>query len=85
MGELDTVSLTILLGAALMLAGILSSLVALRFGAPLLLVFLLVGMAAGDAGVGIKFDDVRTTYLVGSVALNVADGRPAKYLGSVKF
>ena len=31
-----------------MLAGILSSLVALRFGAPLLLVFLILGMAAGE-------------------------------------
>src|SRR5262245_7786425 len=69
MSALDTVSLTILLGAALMLVGILSSLIALRFGAPLLLVFLLVGMGAGDGGLGIKFDDVRTAYLVGSVAL----------------
>ena len=69
MGPLDTVSLSILLGAALVLAGILSSLVALRFGAPLLLVFLILGMAAGEGGLGIKFDDVRTTYLVGSVAL----------------
>ena len=38
----------------------MSSLVALRFGAPLLLVFLLVGMLAGESGLGgIKFDDVR--------------------------
>ena len=52
------------------MAGILSSLLALRFGAPLLLVFLLIGMLAGDAGPGqLSFDDVRTTYLVGSVAL----------------
>src|SRR5215470_6205635 len=70
MAALDTVSLTILFGALLMLAGILSSLVAMRFGAPLLLIFLVVGMLAGDSGPGhIKFDDVRTTYLVGSVAL----------------
>ena len=69
MGPLDTVSIGILLGALLVLAGILSSLVALRFGAPLLLVFLLIGMAAGEAGVGIKFDDVQTAYTVGSVAL----------------
>ena len=63
MASLDTVSITILLGALLVLAGILSSLVALRFGAPLLLVFLLVGMLAGEAGPGgIKFDDVRTAY-----------------------
>ncbi len=50
MAPLDAVSLTILLGALLVLAGMLSSLVALRFGAPLLLVFLLVGMLAGEAG-----------------------------------
>ncbi len=70
MASLDTVSIGILLGALLVLAGIMSSLVAMRFGAPLLLVFLIVGMLAGEAGPGgIKFDDVRTTYLVGSIAL----------------
>src|SRR5712675_356512 len=70
MASLDSVSLAILLGAVLVMAGILSSLLALRFGAPLLLVFLVIGMLAGDSGPGqIRFDDVRTTYLVGSVAL----------------
>jgi len=70
MSSLDAVSIAILLGAVLVMAGILSSLLALRFGAPLLLVFLAIGMLAGDAGPGhIEFADVRTTYLVGSVAL----------------
>jgi cell volume regulation protein A len=70
MDALDAVSIGILLAAVLILAGILSSLVALRFGAPLLLVFLLVGMLAGEAGpLGIKFDDVRLAYTIGSVAL----------------
>ncbi len=70
MAALDTVSLTILFAALLVLAGILSSLLALRFGAPLLLVFLLVGMLAGESGPGgIRFGDIRTTYLVGAVAL----------------
>src|SRR5437899_236940 len=70
MAALDTISLGILLGAVLVLAGIMSSLVAMRFGAPLLLVFLVVGMLAGEAGpLGLKFDDVGTTYLVGSIAL----------------
>src|SRR5436190_14474379 len=72
MATLDAVSLTILFGSVLALAGIMSSLVALRFGAPLLLVFLLVGMLAGEAGPGgIKFDDVRLAYTVGSVALGL--------------
>src|SRR3982751_5457691 len=70
MAPLDSFSLAILLGAVLVMAGILSSLLALRFGAPLLLVFLLIGMLAGDSGPGqLSFDDVRSTYLVGSVAL----------------
>jgi len=70
MESLDAISIAILLGSLLVLAGILSSLIALRFGAPLLLVFLIVGMLAGEGGPGgIRFDDVRTTYTVGSVAL----------------
>lgn len=70
MASLDSVSLAILLGSLLVLAGILSSLIALRFGAPLLLVFLLLGMLAGEGGPGgIKFDDVGVAYTVGSIAL----------------
>jgi cell volume regulation protein A len=70
MASLDSVSIAILLGAVLVMAGILSSLLALRFGAPLLLMFLLIGMLAGDSGPGqLRFDDVRLTYLVGSVSL----------------
>jgi cell volume regulation protein A len=70
MASLDAVSIGILLGALLVLLGIMSSLVALRFGVPLLLVFLIVGMLAGESGPGgLKFDDVRTTYVVGSIAL----------------
>ena len=41
MASLDSVSLAILLGSLLVLTGILSSLIALRFGAPLLLAFAL--------------------------------------------
>jgi len=70
MAALDTVSLAILLGSLLVLAGILSSLLAMRFGAPLLLVFLLIGMLAGESGPGgIRFNDVGITYTVGSLAL----------------
>ena len=52
MASLNSVSIAILLGAVLVMAGILSSLLALRFGAPLLLVFLFIGMLAGDSGPG---------------------------------
>ena len=72
MASLDTVSITILFGSLLVLAGIMSSLIALRFGAPLLLVFLLVGMLAGE--VRHRRPQVqrrRMAYTVGSVALGL--------------
>jgi potassium/hydrogen antiporter len=70
MASLDSVSIAILLGAVLVMAGILSSLLALRFGAPLLLVFLVIGILAGEAAPShLDFEDFRTAYLVGSVAL----------------
>lgn len=72
MHDLDLVNTVILVGSALVLIGILSSLVATRFGAPLLLVFLVVGMLAGQDGPGrIEFSNYRVTYLVGSIALSV--------------
>lgn len=72
MVSLDLVNTVIFVGAALVVLGIFSSLIATRFGAPLLLVFLLVGMLAGQDGPGgIVFNDYQTTYLIGSIALSV--------------
>ncbi|HEY9214511.1 MAG TPA: potassium/proton antiporter [Ancylobacter sp.] len=72
---MEVVTLTnifLLAGGALMVLGIFSSLVASRFGAPLLLVFLVIGMLAGEDGPGgIHFSDYRATYLVGSAALAI--------------
>ncbi|MBB5221141.1 cell volume regulation protein A [Amaricoccus macauensis] len=72
MHGLDLVNTAIFVGSALILIGIFSSLVATRFGAPLLLVFLVVGMLAGEDGPGgIEFGDYSTTYMVGMIALSV--------------
>ncbi|MCL4725200.1 MAG: cation:proton antiporter, partial [Rhodocyclaceae bacterium] len=60
------------IGAVIFVAAVLVSAWAFRFGAPLLLVFLVVGMLAGEDGPGgIRFDDYRATYLVGNLALAV--------------
>src|SRR6201985_686918 len=65
MASLDSVSIAILLGAVLVMAGILSSLLALRFGAPLLLVFLVIGMVAGGSWArAFHVGDVRTHSLL---------------------
>jgi len=62
----------IFVGALLVAASILLVTVSARIGAPLLLVFLGIGMLAGEDGIGgIRFDDFRLTYLVGSVALAI--------------
>jgi cell volume regulation protein A len=60
----------ILLGGVLGLLSIFAGRFSERLGAPLLLIFLLLGMLAGEDGLGgIKFDDFQTSYLIGSVAL----------------
>ena len=60
----------ILLGGVLGLLSIFAGLITSRVNAPLLLVFLAVGMLAGEDGPGgIEFDDFRSSYLIGSIAL----------------
>lgn len=72
MESIDITNAALLLGAALAVLGILSSLVAQRFGAPLLLIFLVIGMLAGEDGPGhLQFSDYKLTYLIGSFALAV--------------
>lgn len=72
MEYLHTSNLALLAGALLVLVGIASSLLARRFGAPLLLVFLVLGMLLGvDGPGGIHFYDYHATYLVGSLALAI--------------
>ena len=62
----------IFVGALLVAASILLVMISSRIGAPLLLVFLGIGMLAGEDGIGgIPFSDFRLTYLVGSVALAI--------------
>lgn len=72
MHQIAVANFVLALGATLVLLGILSSLLASRFGTPLLLVFLVVGMLAGvDGPGGIEFSNYRLTYLIGSCALAI--------------
>ncbi|HEY6630931.1 MAG TPA: potassium/proton antiporter [Rhizobiaceae bacterium] len=67
----QSIYLATLVGTALVLAAAFSSLIAFRFGAPLLLLFLGLGLAAGTDGLGIDFDNARVAYFIGSLALAV--------------
>ncbi|RVC74842.1 potassium/proton antiporter, partial [Mesorhizobium sp. M2A.F.Ca.ET.046.02.1.1] len=63
--------LVTLVGTALIVAAAFSSLIAFRFGAPLLLLFLCIGLATGVDGLGIEFDNARLAYFAGSLALAI--------------
>ena len=60
-----------LVATALVLLAAFSSLIAFRFGAPLLLLFLLIGLATGVDGLGIEFSNNSFAYALGSIALAV--------------
>lgn len=63
---------TLLIGALLLVLSILASKTSDRTGMPVLLVFLVLGMLAGDDGPGgIVFDDVAVTALIGNLALAI--------------
>ncbi|SEQ77783.1 potassium/proton antiporter, CPA1 family [Faunimonas pinastri] len=68
---LDLLYPAILICAGLIMIAIFTSLLAFRFGAPILLVFLAVGLLAGEDGLGLHFDDATTAYVVGNLALAV--------------
>ncbi len=67
---MEAVNLLILIAGALLVVSILAVQFSVRVGAPLLLVFLSVGMLAGEEGVlGLQFDNPDAALLIGSVAL----------------
>jgi cell volume regulation protein A len=77
----------ILLGSALVLLSIFAAVFSARFGAPLLLVFLGLGMLAGQEGPGgIVFRDYHAAYLIGSIGLAIIlfDGGLRTDLGDVQ-
>ena len=69
---MEAASYIILIGSSLLIVSILTSYLALRIGTPLLLIFLAVGLLAGEDGIGgISFNDPGNAFLIGSMALAV--------------
>ncbi|MEQ5125927.1 potassium/proton antiporter [Providencia alcalifaciens] len=67
---MPTIEQLILLSSILILLGIFSSKLSARLGLPMLVMFLFIGMLAGEDGLGkITFDNVNVSYAVGSLAL----------------
>lgn len=76
----------LLIGSVLLIAGVLIGKSSYRFGLPLLLIFLLVGMAFGIDGVGIQFSDMHTAQFIGMVALCIIlfSGGLSTRLGAIR-
>ncbi len=69
---MTSINAFLLLGGVLLFVSVLASTLSARLGLPLLLLFLFVGMLAGEEGVGgIAFHDFSTAMLVGQLALAV--------------
>lgn len=68
---LDLLFPVTMIGAGLVLISVMTSALAFRFGAPLLLVFLCIGLLAGEDGLGIRYNDAGSAYFVGSLALAI--------------
>jgi len=68
----EAMLIAILVGSGLLVLSILTSLVSFRVGAPLLLLFLAIGLLAGEDGPGrIQYDYHAETFFVGSLALAI--------------
>lgn len=77
----------LLLAAVLILFGVISSKASARLGLPVLVLFLIVGMLAGERGIGgIAFDSPGAAHALGTVALAVIlyDGGLQTPLSSIK-
>ena len=67
---MDTLNIVYLVGAVLIFASIMASTLSARLGVPLLLLFLVVGMLAGEEGIlGIEFSQYAIANFVGQAAL----------------
>src|SRR5690606_34170991 len=68
----ESLNVFILIGAFILFIGLLLGSLSTRVGVPTLLVFLGVGMAAGENGIGgIQFEDVDFAFLISNLALAI--------------
>jgi potassium/hydrogen antiporter len=65
------IDLALLLGAAVLLVSVVAVRLSTRAGLPSLLVYLLLGVAVGEAGLGIQFENAELTRILGFCALVV--------------
>ena len=82
----DTVTLALAVGALIVLVAAVALRIADRLGLPSLLLYLALGVAIGESGLGIQFEDVALTQTLGVAALVVilAEGGLTTRWGDVR-
>lgn len=63
--------LLLLTGSVLFFISMLLGKAGHRFGVPVLLLFLLVGMIFGSDGFGLEFENVQTAQIIGTICLTI--------------
>ncbi|HEX6485491.1 MAG TPA: potassium/proton antiporter, partial [Nocardioidaceae bacterium] len=64
-------NLVLLVATCVLLAGVAAVRISSRAGLPSLLLYLLIGLVIGEAGLGIKLEDFDLVQVVGTLALAV--------------
>jgi len=74
--DVHQLDMFVLVGAAVTLLAILAVRVSSRAGLPSLLIYLLMGVALGESGIGIQFEDAQVAHALGfaALALILAEG-----------
>ena len=67
-----SIELLLLLGSVLFFISMIVGKAGHKFGIPVLLLFLAVGMAFGQDGFGLKFQNIQTARIIGTVALSIS-------------
>ena len=67
--DVQTLDQILLVGAAVLLLAILAVRLSVGVGLPSLLIYLLMGVALGEAGLGLRFDDAELAHALGFAAL----------------
>jgi cell volume regulation protein A len=68
---LETLDVALLAGALVLLVAVVAVRLSVRVGLPSLLLYLGIGMAVGESGVGVRFEDAGLTLVLGFAALVV--------------
>lgn len=68
---MDITNLSMLFGALLLIISIVMSKASLKMGVPALIIFLAIGMLAGEDGLGFQFEDAQLAQSFGTLALSI--------------